>query len=157
MSSAFPLHCQGSRHTSVVLLDSPNQSICQLSTTKKSQWFPQGAKKFPAKPCSTSCLQDLWDIIKWLLFEATKFWGSLLCINSNSFPCICPCAHLFFFFFRHTMRLAGSYFPNQGLNPWPQQRKRGVLTTGPPGNSLLVLILKAWADSFLSVFLTCLK
>ena len=29
----------------------------------------------------------------------------------------------------------GSSFPTQGLNPWPQQWKHGVLTPGPPGNS----------------------
>ena len=33
------------------------------------------------------------------------------------------------------MWLMGCWFPNQGLNPWPQQWKHGVLTTGPPGNS----------------------
>ena len=30
--------------------------------------------------------------------------------------------------------LAGSYFPGQGLNLRPRQRKRGVVTIGPPGN-----------------------
>ena len=29
-----------------------------------------------------------------LLLEATKFGGSLLCINNNSLPSICPHAHL---------------------------------------------------------------
>ena len=29
----------------------------------------------------------------------------------------------------------GSYFPDQGSNRHPLQWKRGVLTTGPPGNS----------------------
>ena len=39
----------------------------------------------------------------------------------------------FFFFFGHTAWLAGSYLPDQGLNPrW--QCKLQVLTTGPPGN-----------------------
>ena len=33
------------------------------------------------------------------------------------------------------MWLMGCWLPNQGLNPWPQQWKHGVLTTGPPGNS----------------------
>ena len=38
-------------------------------------------------------------------------------------------------FFVHTMQLAGSQFPDQGLNPSPQQWKCRVLTTGLPGNS----------------------
>ena len=41
-----------------------------------------------------------------------------------------------FFFFCHAAWLAGSYFPNQGLNQGPQQWKCQVLTTGPPRNSL---------------------
>ena len=32
------------------------------------------------------------------------------------------------------MRLAGSYFPHQGSNPWPLQWKCRALTTGPSGN-----------------------
>ena len=35
----------------------------------------------------------------------------------------------------YTEHFAGSQFPNQGLNPHPQQWKYGVLTTGPPGDS----------------------
>ena len=35
-----------------------------------------------------------------------------------------------------TMWLAGSQFPNQGLNPCSLQWKHRVLTTGPPRNSL---------------------
>lgn len=48
------------------------------------------------QPNSTQSLdlQNLWDTIKELLLEATKFWGSLLCINSNSFPSIHPCDYL---------------------------------------------------------------
>lgn len=38
-------------------------------------------------------------------------------------------------YFGHTIWLAGSQFPNQGLNVCPQHWKHGVLTTGPPGNS----------------------
>ena len=41
-----------------------------------------------------------------------------------------------FFFFGRSARLAGSYFPDQGLNLCPQPWKHGVLTIGPPGNSL---------------------
>ena len=43
-------------------------------------------------------------------------------------------SHLFFFFFGQAV--CGSQFPNQGLNPGPQQWKHQVLTTGLPGNSL---------------------
>ena len=44
--------------------------------------------------------------------------------------------NLYFFCFGHTVRLAGSQFPDQGLNPSPWQWKHGVLVTGPPGNPL---------------------
>ena len=48
----------------------------------------------------------------------------------------------------HAARLAGSYFPDQGLNLHPQQWKHGVLTTGPSGHSLYPHFedarLKAW-------------
>ena len=40
------------------------------------------------------------------------------------------------FLFGHNMRLAGSFFPDHGLNPCPLQWKHGVLTTGPPGTCL---------------------
>ena len=35
----------------------------------------------------------------------------------------------------------GLWFTDHGLNPGPQQWKRRVLTTGPPGNSPLVLFI----------------
>ena len=47
-----------------------------------------------------------------------------------------------FFFFGHTVRHAGSPFPDQGLNLHPLQWKHGVLTNGPPGNSHYCCILK---------------
>ena len=34
----------------------------------------------------------------------------------------------------------GILVPNQGLNPCPRQWKRGVLTIGPPGNYLNILL-----------------
>ena len=46
---------------------------------------------------------------------------------------------IFFFHFGCTAWLAGSYFPDQGLNPGPCQWKRQVLTTGPPGNSQYII------------------
>ena len=47
---------------------------------------------------------------------------------------LCVC---FFFLHRgaHTIQLAESLFPNQGLNLGPLQWKLRVLTTRPPGNS----------------------
>ena len=48
---------------------------------------------------------------------------------------------VFVFFFGHAMPLVGSYFPDQGLNPGPWQWKCWLLTTGPTGNSLILLIL----------------
>ena len=38
------------------------------------------------------------------------------------------------------MLLAGSWFPNQGLNLGSLQWKHGVLTTGLPGNSQLMIL-----------------
>ena len=52
---------------------------------------------------------------------------------------------LFFFFFYPSpclMRNARSYFPYQGLNPHPMEWKPGVLTTGSPGKSPLLLYFK---------------
>ena len=45
------------------------------------------------------------------------------------------------------------YFPNQGLNPHPLQRKRKVLTTGLPGNSpeVFSLITSNWGIFFPSL------
>ena len=42
----------------------------------------------------------------------------------------------FVFSFVRATWLMGSLFPDQGLNPGPWHWERGVLTTGPPGNSL---------------------
>ena len=45
---------------------------------------------------------------------------------------------LFIFIFLAAPRgLAGSWFPDQGLNLGPRQWKPGILTIGPPGNSVL--------------------
>ena len=38
------------------------------------------------------------------------------------------------------MRHVGSSFPNQGLNPCPLHWEHGVITTGAPGESLVLLI-----------------
>ena len=48
---------------------------------------------------------------------------------------------LFLFLFGCTAWHAGSWFPDQGLNPCPLQWKWGVLITGPPGKSLNILYL----------------
>ena len=37
---------------------------------------------------------------------------------------------------------AGSELPDQGSNLCPLQWKRGVLTTGPPGNSPIIYLLE---------------
>ena len=42
----------------------------------------------------------------------------------------------FFWLCCEACRNAGSQFPDQASNPCPLQWMRGVLTTGPPGNSL---------------------
>ena len=41
------------------------------------------------------------------------------------------------------MKHMGSLFPNHGYNLSPLQWKRGVLTTGPPGKSLKVLVIQS--------------
>ena len=58
----------------------------------------------------------------------------ILAIVNN--PAVIHISFLPFFFFRRAARLVGSQFPDQGSNPCPLQWKHGVLTTGPPGNSL---------------------
>lgn len=40
---------------------------------------------------------------------------------------------LFWFFFSHTIQLAGSLFPDQGWNTCPLQWKHRILITGPQG------------------------
>ena len=44
-----------------------------------------------------------------------------------------------FFFFYCAVQHVGSYFPKQGLNLCPLRWEPRVLTTGPPGKSLLIL------------------
>ena len=39
--------------------------------------------------------------------------------------------------FGYSVGHAGSWFPDQGSNPSPLPWKRGALTTGPPGKSLV--------------------
>ena len=46
-----------------------------------------------------------------------------------------PLAGFFFFLCCTTGRLAGSQFPNQGLNPGNSSESSGVLTTKQPGNA----------------------
>ena len=43
---------------------------------------------------------------------------------------------VYFLSFGGTLKLVGSYFPNQELDPGPLHWKCGVLTTGPPGKFL---------------------
>ena len=52
-----------------------------------------------------------------------------------------PFTLLFILFFGRAARHVGSQFPDQGLNPRPLQWKRRVLTTGPPGKSLIQLYI----------------
>ena len=44
-------------------------------------------------------------------------------------------SQLNFFFFGHTARFVGSYFPDQGLNACPWEWKCWIWTTGSPGYS----------------------
>ena len=62
------------------------------------------------------------------------FLSISMTLVSFLFVCLCwPCRAARGILF--ATRLAGSLFPNQGLNPCPPQWERGVLTPGPPGNS----------------------
>ena len=67
---------------------------------------------------------------------------------SVSHTCFGRFFFFFFFavclFFGHATWLARSYVPDQGLNLDPQQLACGVLTTGPPGNSLSLIL---WAGT----------
>ena len=50
--------------------------------------------------------------------------------------------YLFIYYFGQVAQLLGSWFPNQGLNPCPQQWKCKFLTTGLPGNSQKGLFIR---------------
>ena len=65
--------------------------------------------------------------------------------SSNPIHLINRCTFIVFYFiylfiFGHTIRLAGSQFPDRGLNPRPWQWKLRILTTRLPGNSLDALM-----------------
>ena len=60
----------------------------------------------------------------------------------HGFPlCVLFKKNFFFFFFGLTVQHVGSKFPNQEWNPHPLQWKHKVLTTQPPGKSLLCVFL----------------
>ena len=72
-------------------------------------------------------------------FSRLPIWLSDCQALSKSFrhSSLTPASHKGLFFFPAApCGLVGSWFPDQGLNPGPQQWKHRVLTTGPPGNSL---------------------
>ena len=61
------------------------------------------------------------------------------------------------FYFGHTVWVAGSWFLDQGSNLCPLQGKCGVLTTGPPGNSLRMsnlplLVVSSITESSVEVY-----
>ena len=58
--------------------------------------------------------------------------------------CMHVCVYTFFFFFFWSLHTVyGILVPDQGSNPGPLQWKRGVLTTGLPGNSLYLFFFNA--------------
>lgn len=71
----------------------------------------------------------------WVGSTLGKCFFEHLCISLFSLSLL----SLFFPSFVQAVGLTGSYFADQGLNPYPQQWKRWVLSTGPPGNSRLSL------------------
>ena len=89
----------------------------------------------------------MWDLVPWppvLRGQSLSHW------TTREVPCsfvycgvgwVFGPAYLVFlhflscFWVGHAVRLAGSQFPNQGLNPHPWQWKWGVLTTSLPENS----------------------
>ena len=82
------------------------------------------------------------------VFSCKQRFGTEACLNGLSDP---SWAALFthsplpiFFFFVALEWFVGSLFPNSELNLVPQQWKYGVLTTGPPGNSLPYTFIFFW-------------
>ena len=74
-------------------------------------------------------------VTKHILGQRNKLWGwgwesEESCTGQGSL----------FFLLPVTAKFIRSSFPNQGLNPGPQQWKFKVLTAGPPGNSQLLFI-----------------
>ena len=70
-----------------------------------------------------------------LLQRRLSINACVLCVCGFLFVC------LFCFVFCRTTQLAESKVPDQGLSLGPWQWKRGVLTTGQPGNSLNKCVL----------------
>ena len=66
-----------------------------------------------------------------------SFVFPFLGLNEPIYVPIFQTSFVWFLVFGCAMCFAGSSFPNQRLNPCPQQRKCGVLTTGLAENSLL--------------------
>ena len=67
--------------------------------------------------------------------QSPAYLSSFLPLSQTSRAQVWPLSfHINMLFFGHTAWLAGSYLPDQGLNP-RQQCKLQVLTTGLPGNS----------------------
>ena len=64
----------------------------------------------------------------------------IFCLKVSFFSVINYCYYYHDYYYYFWPQLEGSKFPNQRSNPIPQQWKwGGVLTTGLPGNSLLIL------------------
>ena len=63
------------------------------------------------------------------------------------------CFLFYFFSLGHTTWLVESQFPDQGLNPGPQQCEHRVLTAGLPGNSWKLDILDKRLQQFGVLFL----
>ena len=67
----------------------------------------------------------------------------------------------FFSFFKKTFgcttQHAGSQFPDQGSNPHPLQWNRGLLTTGPPGKSLISLGISIPSLAFNSAYMSLIN
>lgn len=87
MSSAFHHPCHGARHDTEVLLNFPDWSISRLCAAKMISVGATRSKKLPSQALLKVLTCRICEI---LLLKATKFWGSLLCINNNSLPSICP-------------------------------------------------------------------
>ena len=82
------------------------------------------------------------------VYELTRRPGCL-------FPSFSISLFIRFFFFCRTSRHAGSSFPDQNMDPVPLEWKCTVLTSSPPGKSLLIHSFCSFLSflSFMSPFL----
>ena len=130
---AFSLFLENARHA-------PTSRLLHLLSPPSEVLFSQKSKWFSVLFTSSF----LWNTD----FSMSLFLQLQLLPN---FPIFIPCLifivtsfsyhsfffSFFFFFFGPAMHHMGSFIPNQCLNPCPLLCEHSVLSTGPPGKSLI--------------------